>query len=97
MVLFVKIYMGSERSGCSNYLDCKHPYREYEIRGCDHQCYGDQKERCVVAIIFGMYQRYQVTFRIMDVMIMDVISEQYPAEPPMAEAIVHQGLGERNQ
>ena len=53
--------------------------------------------RRVVAIIFDMHQGYQVIFRIMDVMIMDVISEEYPAEPPMAEAIVHQGLGERNQ
>jgi hypothetical protein len=30
----------------------------------------------------------------MDVMIIDVISEEYTAQPPMAEAIVHQGLGE---
>jgi len=43
------------------------------------------------------YPRYQVIFRIMDVMIMDVISEEYTAQPPMAEAIVHQGLGARNQ
>jgi hypothetical protein len=33
----------------------------------------------------------------MDVMKMDVISEEYPAQPTMAEAIVHQGLGERHQ
>ena len=30
-----------------------------------------------------MHQRYQVIFRIMDVMIMDVISEEYPAQPPV--------------
>ena len=55
------------------------------------------KERRVVAIIFDMHWRYQVIFRIMDVMIMHVISKEYPAQPPMAEAIVHHGLGERNQ
>ena len=49
--------MRRERSDGSNYLDCKHPYREYEIRGCDHQCYRDHKERRVVAIIFDMYPR----------------------------------------
>ena len=97
MVLFVKIHMCGERSDRSNYLDCKHPYREYEIRGCDHRCYRDHKEGRVVAIIFDMYPRYQVILRIMDVMIMDVISKEYPAQPPMAEAIVHHRLGERNK
>jgi hypothetical protein len=33
----------------------------------------------------------------MDVMKTDVISEEYPAQPLMAKAIVHQGLGERHQ
>jgi hypothetical protein len=33
----------------------------------------------------------------MDVMKMDVIAEEYPAEPSMAEAIVHYRLGERHQ
>jgi hypothetical protein len=28
---------------------------------------------------------------------LDVISEEYPAQPSMTEAIVHQGLGERHQ
>jgi hypothetical protein len=33
----------------------------------------------------------------MDVMKIDVISKKYPAQPSMAETIVHYGLGERHQ
>jgi hypothetical protein len=33
----------------------------------------------------------------MDVMKIDVIPKEYPAQPSMAETIVHHGLGERHQ
>jgi hypothetical protein len=49
------------------------------------------------SLSFLMYERCQVILRIIDVMKLDVISVEYPAQLAMAEAVVHQSLGERHQ